>query len=870
MVLHPIILGLGALAAAVPVLIHLLLKRRRQPMAWGAMRLVMEAFRSTRRRRVEKWLLLAARVLLLLLAGLVLARPIVGRERTAGAGGARTLWVVVDDSLTSGALGADGRAELSGVLARVDLELAKLGPSDRAGVILASAPARTLVSPPSGDVAAVRGALGQLRPTDARADWSGALALVRTQVGSAGVGGAASGSANTVGATASPGLAPSGAAAQVLLASAWRAGSIVGPGGGPAGSTAGSDAGRFGGAGAGGGAGAVGGLEAALSAGALGDVLATPPAARTGRESNVAVASARALRALMLSGERDAGQVVSVELARSGELAGGELSGLVVREAGGEVVGRGEVVWSRGQASASVSVPLEAAAKAVAARAASAGGGGAGVLRVELDVGGGGPVTGTAGGSSRDLARISADDRVLLPLLRRDGVRVGLVEAVGAQSEASGGRLRASEWVRLALRPTEASPIDVTDVPPSSVERPVLAGLDVLWVLSPQVLDAPAWGRVARWVDDGGVLVLSPPTGVTSHLWWAQASAGLGLSWRMPSTASTAAAARPARVQSRVEARDAGGLPDLLTTLRGELEELAAPVAIGQWLSPDLSAPLSGLVGAATVAGGEAGAEPRVLMSVSPDETGGESLPLLVTARRRGSGDAAGAGLIVYLGVAPDLSWSDLPAKPLFVAMLQEIVRQGVGSARPSLSVVAGHRAGMPGVDQLRASSGGGLLQVSVKGGSAAGAGASAVDWPRTAGVYEGLEASGASRGDVVVNADSAAGDITPVDRARIERALLGDGAGKPGGLGGGTSGGESGLRVQWLDDAGGQGQGASGDSVKRVDTGAPIGAGPTLLALVLALAVFELALAWLTARPERAGRAVAAGRTGSSVGGRT
>ena len=43
--LHPGILVAGLLAVAIPILIHLLLRRKRQPVKWGAMRFLLEAYR---------------------------------------------------------------------------------------------------------------------------------------------------------------------------------------------------------------------------------------------------------------------------------------------------------------------------------------------------------------------------------------------------------------------------------------------------------------------------------------------------------------------------------------------------------------------------------------------------------------------------------------------------------------------------------------------------------------------------------------------------------------------------------------------------------------------------------------------------------
>jgi len=64
----------GALCVAVPVLVHLMLRRRRRPYEWAAMDLLREAIRRVeRRRRLERWLLLAVRCLVVALAAVPIA-----------------------------------------------------------------------------------------------------------------------------------------------------------------------------------------------------------------------------------------------------------------------------------------------------------------------------------------------------------------------------------------------------------------------------------------------------------------------------------------------------------------------------------------------------------------------------------------------------------------------------------------------------------------------------------------------------------------------------------------------------------------------------------------------------------------------------
>src|SRR5436189_106227 len=73
--LHPGILALGAAAAAVPLVIHLLSRRRVRPVRWAAMAWLLAALKKHQRRlRLENLLILLLRMAALALLGLGLAR----------------------------------------------------------------------------------------------------------------------------------------------------------------------------------------------------------------------------------------------------------------------------------------------------------------------------------------------------------------------------------------------------------------------------------------------------------------------------------------------------------------------------------------------------------------------------------------------------------------------------------------------------------------------------------------------------------------------------------------------------------------------------------------------------------------------------
>jgi hypothetical protein len=96
----------GAAAVSLPILIHLLARRRFKRIRWAAMDFLIDAERRNRRRiRMEEWILLALRCLAVALLGLLVARPFVTPSGLATVwGGSRRVErvFVLDDSFSMG------------------------------------------------------------------------------------------------------------------------------------------------------------------------------------------------------------------------------------------------------------------------------------------------------------------------------------------------------------------------------------------------------------------------------------------------------------------------------------------------------------------------------------------------------------------------------------------------------------------------------------------------------------------------------------------------------------------------------------------------------------------------------------------------
>src|SRR3989442_11076656 len=107
--LNPILLA-GLVAVAIPILIHLLNRRRVQRVVWAAMRFVQASVEKTRKRsRLEDMILLTLRCLLLALLALALARPAILNNAAALLGQSKVTAVLILDHSRSMGM-SDGTA----------------------------------------------------------------------------------------------------------------------------------------------------------------------------------------------------------------------------------------------------------------------------------------------------------------------------------------------------------------------------------------------------------------------------------------------------------------------------------------------------------------------------------------------------------------------------------------------------------------------------------------------------------------------------------------------------------------------------------------------------------------------------------------
>ena len=154
----------GLAAVAIPIVIHLLLKSRKPRLRFSTLQFFRQQDeRSTRRRKLRNWLLLAARILLISLLVLGFARPYLRDQQAAAtAEPPRQVILVIDRSLSMLAADREGARWTRAQTAMREL-LIGLRSSDRAILIGCSTRAETLFGP--GAPPDALKALKDLQPT---------------------------------------------------------------------------------------------------------------------------------------------------------------------------------------------------------------------------------------------------------------------------------------------------------------------------------------------------------------------------------------------------------------------------------------------------------------------------------------------------------------------------------------------------------------------------------------------------------------------------------------------------------------------------------------------------------------------------------
>jgi antitoxin (DNA-binding transcriptional repressor) of toxin-antitoxin stability system len=180
--LAPAFAGAGLLLASIPIIIHILNRRRYRTVDWAAMAFLMRAMRKNRQRvRFEQWLLLAARCLVLALLGLALARPLLKDNASLGALGGRTGMhvFVIDNSYSMSYLAGrqGGKTHLDQAKILAGQMIDKLSSGESVVIITAGKPVAGVIGKPTYDLQQARAILNRIPQSYGATDLPAALRL---------------------------------------------------------------------------------------------------------------------------------------------------------------------------------------------------------------------------------------------------------------------------------------------------------------------------------------------------------------------------------------------------------------------------------------------------------------------------------------------------------------------------------------------------------------------------------------------------------------------------------------------------------------------------------------------------------------------
>lgn len=380
-------------------------------------------------------------------------------------------------------------------------------------------------------------------------------------------------------------------------------------------------------------------------------LLAMTPA--TEPVSNIQIVSIKPIRHMVMPEHGDHNTQVTITLRREGKELPKETTSLqVITDRGQEAT---EVVarWQKGQQEATVEAMLDLADISSS--------------DIELQ-------------ASIEHDALELDNHQFTSLRRADTVRVAIIDRQLQSSRPRVDQMQPGHWVHLALLPEGQSPIEVMYIEPTSLDERQLYGVDVLFLVRPDLLTEEGASAVATHVERGGLVVISPPPDADAHVWATQLMAALSLPWTVQLETS--------QHETPITLATEQPTSTLLALLGPEMESLSRPVQFTQTITVDVPE------GSQDVALVFDDGRPALLVGQTPlnfDSSTDQSRPQ--EDQQTGEQQSyARRGLVVMLATAPDLQWTNLPSKPLLVPLLHETIRQGLGSIHAQHSATVGQR----------------------------------------------------------------------------------------------------------------------------------------------------------------------------------
>lgn len=424
----------------------------------------------------------------------------------------------------------------------------------------------------------------------------------------------------------------------------------------------------------------------------------SPSAIDRASANSISIKSVTPLRPIVTQADisslstQDEIQGVRVQLTRSSVQSNQQVTVRVTDPVREELLASQSFDWPSSQTSITRSIPIDAA-KLIPAR------GGSAIVRVALAD----PVNDN---NPLDNSRV-----VGLPI--RQHLNIGIIDSFAIESSTS---FRPSRWVR-AVFGADDELISMQLINAVSAGDRIDPTLDVLYVLSPSKLDERAWDRIDRLNLAGMPIIVSADEDLQSLYWTQQ------LSVIAPSLFDNQVQVRSLDAPIGLEQELASDGSGMLNGIQSEYTELASSIRISRQLLF------------------QAGQQADVHIS----DTQGN--PVLLSTRNSSSinqslqatteNTASARGQVVLLALALNQEWTDLPAKPLFVALMHEMMRSLVAQSIAPIHIIAGSEAA--GFDQQQ-------LDTLIESQSSD---------PRRAGVFALLDQYGTTRQTLILNPDA-------------------------------------------------------------------------------------------------------------------
>ncbi len=231
-------------------------------------------------------------------------------------------------------------------------------------------------------------------------------------------------------------------------------------------------------------------------------------------------------------------------------------------------------------------------------------------------------------------------------------IRVGVVDRDTASTDTQEQSVRA--WIDRALAPTPDGDIDTETIDPTSIDQQRCGGLDAIIVIRPDLVDATGWNILNQMIGVGKVLIVIPPSQPSRGSWSDGFLRAIDLGWSI--------AQEPTHSDPPLTITHTESTQTLLGQLTPELQDLTQPITISRWFN--ITTPAGRSENVLTLSGGS---------------------PFITYGSPEGA-----RGSVVLFAAPPNLSWTNLPAKPLMVPLFQECVRQSTTQAHQLPSVTVG------------------------------------------------------------------------------------------------------------------------------------------------------------------------------------